>query len=159
MEDIILTLNEHKLLLDRLGYSLNIDDNNIEFNYYIFKNNIIVGNLTIWNINIDELRRNYIEIANDDIDFNEDLRNNVKTIFHTLIIDDNRVFNNYNLPINKDRNYIGLSDDIFGITKYVNDNHIKLFPIMDEEVVPILGSIINFIDETNEKNYLLERVK
>lgn len=150
MDEIMRTLEEHRELLEILGYELNLKNKNYMIffnNIQIIRNNKMLGNIYIKEENLKWLKENKVTLANERIEcirLNSDPRKNTRVVFHVTILDNNFRCNCYNL---EKRNYIALENKKIKIKKHTD--YIKI-EVRDKELKP--KYIVNYPDRDNKSS-------
>lgn len=145
-------VDEHILLLEQLGYYLEIKDNiQLDEEMPIYKNDKVVGKITVEEKNMYYLHEKNKIVGNRDlnlINFSRRKSKNMRTLFHTVIKDNNLVINNYNMLLSSERQFIAFTDNKnFIAKKILNDDEVKV------------ESLISDIDNQSIINYLKRPVK
>ena len=154
MENLVeFTLKEHAMILDALGYSIDLDINQIPYNdqAYIYKEYKIVGTLSVEERNMFYLFRDNRIVGNKDlsqINFNKRKSKNIRTLIHVRLFDKKLKINCFNMLISDERLNVTLTDNKFiEITKYIDSDEI------------IIQSIDESIDDENIIDYLTSNDK
>lgn len=154
MENLVeFTLKEHAMILDELGYSIDLDINQIPYNdqAYIYKEDKIVGTLSVEERNMFYLFRDNRIVGNKDlsqINFNKRKSKNIRTLIHVRLFDKKLKINCFNMLISDERLNVTLTDNKFiEITKYIDSDEI------------IVQSIDESIDDENIIDYLTSNDK
>lgn len=129
---IILTIDEHIKLLNRLGYEINTPLEDIpNYSYVgIYYKDKEIGKLSYEEKNMFYLYRDKRIVGNRDlskIKFNKRKEKNVRSMVHININHRGLHINCFNQLINDDRNYIRISDgENIIITKLLDNDEIKV---------------------------------
>ena len=164
MENIVeFTLKEHTMILDALGYSIDLDIKQIPYNdhAYIYKKDKIVGTLSVEERNMFYLFRDNRIVGNKDltqINFNKRKSKNIRTLIHVRLFDKKLKINCFNMLISDDRLNVTLTDNEFiEITKYIDSDEIIVQSI-DETIED--DNILDYLTSNNKSlTYKLEEVK
>ena len=153
MDLIKLTIEEHLLLLEKLGYRVDMPIEEIPNykNVPILKKNRKIGDITYEEKNMFYLFRDDRIVGNRDlskINFNKSRRKNYRGVIHVRLHDYNFKFNGYNqllniTDLNNIRDYISFTDnETYRITKRLDKELIEveslIEEISDDEILDVL---------------------
>ena len=145
MDLLELTLQEHIILLNKLGYSIdtNIDELKEYRRINIYRNDKVVGDIAYEEKNMYYLYRDDRIVGNRDlfeIRFNKRKEKNIRSMIHLRLHDYNLKFNGFNQLVSEDRPFIVITDrQNYRITKYLNNDELQIMSlkkdIPDNEIV------------------------
>lgn len=166
-EKIILTLFEHKELLESLGYKIDrqiIDLLQKDGDFYN-RANILYDGKRVGNLGLEIKNMYYFQqdgqiVGNKDlstIKFSTRKSKNIRTLIHTYIRQGDLYINCFNmLPNEEERNYICLTDnETVRITKVVDDDNVEVKSLLKEESD---DSIIERLRTNNVKKVLSYKI-
>ena len=154
MNLIEITLNEHKKMLEQLGYKVDLTVKDI-INYRrveIFKNDIVIGDIAFENKNMFYLYRDNRIVGNRDlskINFNKRKIKNTRSMIHLRLHDYDLRFNGYNQLISEERPFIAITDnETYKVTKNISDDKIEI-KSLKEDISD--DEILGYLRKTNKK--------